>query len=329
MRSPIPLILACAISLSPLRAVPVDPACPPYHPSGTLSAKLTTIGSDSLAEEMKLWSELLHAGQPGVTIDVQPKGSNYSAETLISGQSQFAYSGRPIPDNEIAAVTKAWGYPPMRVLVSGPDPTKQTTTHPQVVWVNEQNPLHSLTLAQADALFSRSLKRGGSKVITTWGELGLTGKWADAPIHKFALNATGGPGFYVKEALLLGGDWSSDVKDIREEKVVGEVAKDPYAVGITGLPYGLPGVRALALARDEGQPPVEPVLPNFLSRAYPLTRFNYLYVNKPPGKPLDPVIKELLHVVLSREGQEAAIKAHFLPLNPEMLVQELALIDRM
>jgi phosphate transport system substrate-binding protein len=74
---------------------------------------------------------------------------------------------------------------------------------------------------------------------------------------------------------------------------------------------------------------VEPILSNFVSRAYPLTRFNYLYVNKPPGKPLDPVMKELLHVVLSREGQAAALQAHFLPLDPEMLLQELVLIDRM
>lgn len=323
------LLLPLGLSVLPLRAVEIDPACPSYRPAGAVSAHLTTIGSDSLAEEMRLWAQLLHAAQPGVTIDVQPKGSNFSAQAMADGRSNFAYSGRLIPDDELDLVARVWGFRPLRILVSGPDPAKPTTTHPQVAWVNEHNPLHALTLAQLDAVFSRSLNRGGTKVVTTWGELGLTGPWADAPIHKFALNATGGPGMYVKETLLLGGQWSADLKDIREEKVVGQVAQDPYAIGITGLPYGAPGVRALALARDASQPPVEPVLANFISRSYPLSRFNYVYVKKAPGQPLDPVIKELLHLILSRQGQAAALQAHFLPLNPEMLLQELALIDAM
>jgi phosphate transport system substrate-binding protein len=209
-----------------------------------------------------------------------------------------------MPENEIAAITKAWGYPPLRVLVSGPDFTKPTTTHPQAVWVNAKNPLRALTLEQVDAIFSDSLRRGAAKNITTWGELGLTGEWAAAPIHKFALNATGGPGIYVRETLLLGATWHSSVKDIREEKVIPEgVAKDLYAIGLTGLPYGTPEVRALALAVNDGEPYVEPVFSNVLNRSYPLSRFNYLYFKKPPGESLSPVMKELLHVVLSRQGQ--------------------------
>lgn len=312
------------------QSLQVDPACPVYQPAQRLSGTLTTIGSDSLAEEMKLWADMLHGVHPDVNIIIKPIGSDRSAKALIDGSSQFAYSGRPMPANEIAAIKAAWGYPPLRVFVSGSDPNKPTTTHPQAVWINAKNPLRALTFKQVDAIFSDSLKRGAPKNITTWGELGLTGEWANAPIHKYALNATGGPGIYVRETLLLGATWNSSVKDIREEKVIPEgVAKDPYAIGLTGLPYGTPEVRALALAVNEGETYVEPTLFNFLNHSYPLSRFNYLYINKPPGKPLDPVIKELLHVALSRQGQEAALQAHYLPLNTEMLLQELALIDSM
>jgi phosphate transport system substrate-binding protein len=37
-----------------------------------------------------------------------------------------------------------------------------------------------------------------------------------------------------------------------------------------------------------------------------LTRFLYIYVNKAPGKALDPTVKEFLRFVLSREGQAGA-----------------------
>ncbi|MEO6873591.1 MAG: substrate-binding domain-containing protein [Opitutaceae bacterium] len=330
MKILIVLLLSAALTGLCADGVKIDPAFPVYKPAPALQGKLTTVGSDSLAEEMKLWANLLHAAHPGVTIDIQAKGSNLSAQALVDGTSQFAYSGRPMPDSEIAMITKAWGYPPMRVLVSGADLNKPTTTHPQVVWVNARNPLGALTLTQVDAIFSAERRRGGAKEITTWGELGLTGDWANAPIHKYSLNATGGPGTYVNQTLLLDGGWSKSVKDMREEKVIPEgVATDLYGIGVTGLPYGTSDVRALALAVNEGEAYILPTLPNILNRAYPLSRFNYIYVNKPPGKPLDPLIKELLHVALSREGQEAAVQAHFLPLTAEMLLQELTLIDRM
>ena len=310
--------------------IQIDPAFPVYHPSAPLTAKFTTIGSDSLVEEMKLWAALLHASQPGVVIDIQPKGSDKAAQSLIDGTSQFAYAGRTMPQNEIAEITKAWGYPPLRILVSGADLTKKTTTHPQVVWVNAKNPLSGLTLTQVDAIFSATRRRGGAKAITTWGELGLGGEWANAPIHKFALNSTGGPGIYLTETVLLNGEWNEGVKQIREEKVVPEaVALDPYAIGLTGLPYGTPQVRALALAVTDDATFFLPTDSNVINRSYPLSRFNYLYLRKEPGKPLDPAIRELLRVILSRQGQEAALQCHYLPLTSEMLLQELALINGM
>ena len=317
-------------SRSGAQEIKVDPAFPAYRPAPPLAARLTTIGSDSLLEVMRRWAALLHAAHPDVTIDIQPKGSDRAAQALIDGTSNFAYAGRTMPENEIALLTKAWGYPPLRILASGADLHKPTTTHPQVVWVNARNPLGALTLQQVDAIFSSTRRRGGEKLVTTWGELGLGGEWASAPIHKFALNATGGPGIYLTETVLLNGEWDPGVKQIREEKVVPEgVALDPYAIGLTGWPYGTPEVRALALSVTGDAGYVAPSVSSVLNRSYPLSRFNYIYLRKKPGEPLDPVMKELLHVILSRQGQEAAVQSHYLPLPAEMLLQELALVDAM
>ena len=42
-------------------------------------------------------------------------------------------------------------------------------------------------------------------------------------------------------------------------------------------------------------------IPIFVKRMF---RHSYIYVNKPPGRPLDPKVSEFLRFILSREGQE-------------------------
>ena len=49
------------------------------------------------------------------------------------------------------------------------------------------------------------------------------------------------------------------------------------------------------------------------SGKYPLSRFLYIYINKAPGKPLDPLVKEYLKLILSKEGQEVVVKDGYLP----------------
>ena len=43
---------------------------------------------------------------------------------------------------------------------------------------------------------------------------------------------------------------------------------------------------------------------NVRNRTYPLIRDAYLYINRPPGRPVEPKVKEFLRYVLSREGQQ-------------------------
>jgi phosphate transport system substrate-binding protein len=59
---------------------------------------------------------------------------------------------------------------------------------------------------------------------------------------------------------------------------------------------------------------VEATAANSLTGDYPLARFLYVYVNKAPGKPLDPLTREFLKLVLSKEGQEVVIKGGYFPI---------------
>ena len=52
----------------------------------------------------------------------------------------------------------------------------------------------------------------------------------------------------------------------------------------------------------------------------------YLYINRHPGKPPDPMIREFCRFVFSREGQEIVVKDGYMPVPLEILREELAKI---
>ena len=58
------------------------------------------------------------------------------------------------------------------------------------------------------------------------------------------------------------------------------------------------------------------------SGRYPLARSLWLYVNRVPGRPLDPVIKAFLTFVLSKEGQALVAADNYFPLPPMIAATE-------
>ena len=75
-------------------------------------------------------------------------------------------------------------------------------------------------------------------------------------------------------------------------------------------------------------PFVAPTTETVYNHTYPLSRYVYIYVNREPGKPLEPKVKEFLKLVLSREGQEEVAKdGVYLPLTPNVVLEELARLD--
>ena len=80
----------------------------------------------------------------------------------------------------------------------------------------------------------------------------------------------------------------------------------------------------MALAEKEGGKCVDATAENAYSGEYPLARFLYVYVNRPPGKPLDPLTREFAKLVLSREGQEVVVKDGYFPIPASVVKEELA-----
>jgi phosphate transport system substrate-binding protein len=109
--------------------------------------------------------------------------------------------------------------------------------------------------------------------------------------------------------------------------VVQGVTNDLYAMGYSGIGYKTSGVKALALAEKDGGPFSSGSYDDVVSGKYPLARFLYIYINQAPGKPLDPLSREFLKLVLSREGQEVVVKDGYLPLTIAIVSEERRKIE--
>ena len=307
-------VSALASGVTSAQAVKVDADIPAYKKSSGVSGNVNSIGSDTLNNLMTLWAEGFKKAYPSVNVQIEGKGSSTAPPALISGTAQLGPMSRLMKSEEIDAFEKKYGYKPtaIRVAVDG-----------LAVFVNKDNPVKALTLPQVDAIFSKTRKGGGPQDITTWGQLGATGEWANKPISLFGRNSASGTYGYFKEHALYKGDYKDTVKEQPgSAAVVQGITADKYAMGYSGIGYKTSDVKSLALAAKEGGEFVADDPANVYAGTYPLARFLYVYVNRAPGKPLDPLVREFLAFVLSKEGQEIVVKDGYLPLLGKHVAEE-------
>ena len=302
----------------------LDSALPAYTPSGSIRGSLTAAGDDDMEDLMRAWAAQFEKLQPGLELTLQVDSTATAAKALAGGVP-LAFVGRKMLAPELAMVTSAWGYPPTAITVAGGTFDDRDETHAEAVWVNAQNPLRGLTLAQLDAIYGAERRSGAPEPIRTWGDLGLTGEWAGRAVHAFRHRSVGVTQF-LSETVLQNGSWRTDMIIVDKPKaVMAAVAADLSAIGTAGLGFApVPGTRLVPIARSGSGPWITPTLATVASRQYPLSRVIYFYINKRANVPLEPAAREFLRMVLSREGQEIALKQGFLPLPGTMVRDGLA-----
>jgi phosphate transport system substrate-binding protein len=299
------------------QAVKVDAAIPAYQRAGGVSGTLNSVGSDTMNNLMTLWGETFAKMHPNVKIQVEGKGSSTAPPALIAGTAQFGPMSRAMRPTEIDQFERKYGYKPTQL---------RTSYDALAVYVHKDNPIDKLTLAQVDGMFSKSRRRGGRNV-ATWGQVALTGDWANRPLSLYGRNSASGTYGFFKEHVLNNGDYKDTVKEQPgSASVVQGVTEDRFGVGYSGIGYRTSGVKVVSLAAKEGAFS-DGSYPDVVSGKYPLARFLYLYVNRAPNKPLDPVVREFLKLVFSKEGQEVVLKDGYLPLTAAIAQQERAKIE--
>lgn len=299
--------LALAAASHAQTTVPLDPNLPTYQQVSGISGSIKSVGSDSMNNLMTLWAEGFLKMYPNVQIEIEGKGSSTAPPALIAGTAQFGPMSREMKSQEIDEFEKRYGYKPT-LLKTGIDLL--------AVYVHKDNPIAQtgLTLQQVDAIFSKT-RRGGSQAnITTWGQLGLTGEWANKPISLYGRNSASGTYGFFKDVALFGGDYKDEVKEQPgSSSVVQGVASDKYAIGYSGIGYMTADVRAVPLAVDSSNPTIPAAAEYAYTGEYPLARFLYIYINHRPGTQPDPLRREFIRYIFSRQGQEDVVKDGYFP----------------
>tara|TARA_R110001599_G_scaffold53310_2_gene148760 strand:- start:443 stop:1378 length:936 start_codon:yes stop_codon:yes gene_type:complete len=284
----------------------VDSALPDYAIVSGVSGNLSSVGSDTLANLMTLWGEDFKRNYPNINIQIQAAGSSTAPPALTEGTSNIGPMSRKMKDKELESFEAKFGYKPTAVPVA---------IDALAVFVHKDNPIEGLTMAQVDAVFSSTHKCGHSANVDTWGGLGMTGAWTARDIQMFGRNSVSGTYGYFKEEALCKGDFKNGVNEQPgSASVVQSVSTSINGIGYSGIGYKTSSVRAVPLAKDEKSQFVEASAENATKGSYPLSRFLYVYVNKAPNKPLAPLEREFLKLVLSKQGQQVVVKDGYIPL---------------
>lgn len=299
--------------------VSLESGIAPYSKASGVSGNVNSIGSDTMNNLMTLWAEGFLKLYPNVKVQVEGKGSSTAPPALIAGTAQFGPMSREMRASEIDQFEKKYGYKPTVI---------RTSLDALAIFVHKDNPLSKITLAEADAIFSKSRRRGAKQDVKTWGQLGLTGEWASRPLSLYGRNSASGTYGFFKEHALNNGDFKDTVKEQPgSASVVQGVTTDKFAIGYSGIGYKTSGVKVLPLAETTAGPFSDGNYADVLAGKYPLKRYLFLYINKAPGKPLDPLVREFVKYILSKEGQEVVIKDGYLPLPANIVTAELAKIQ--
>lgn len=313
----------------------------PYQPQSNVTGTIRIWGNPYIPELVQAWEDGFRKHHPGVEFSTRLKGTEAAMAGLYADIADVVFIGREPYRPELRAFEDWFGYAPTGIKITSGSYATQHKTFALMVYVHKDNPLAGMTLAQLDAIYSAERRRGEPAPIRTWGQLGLKGEWADRPINVYGYNFDTGMAGFFRLAVMRDSDrWNPALKDFENGRtpkgevinagtyILDAVAKDPAGIGFANVLFENQGVKRVGLAEVAGQPYVEATKENAWLRRWPLTRYSTAFINRRPGQPVDPKVREFLRYILSRDGMTAIVEDRaFLPLDPATLQQQLQLLD--
>jgi phosphate transport system substrate-binding protein len=330
---------------------------PHYKAEQAVSGTIRNFGF-GLNGVLALWEEGFRRIHPGVRFEDHLPSSEAAIPALVTGVTDLAPDGGVGTLTETLSFFETYGYYPTDITVATGAFDVPGRSNGLVVFVNADNPLNQLTVQQLDGIFGAertagmrgfewtpSAGRTSGANIRTWGQLGLTGEWADKPIQTYGHAPSGAARLFQWKVLENGDKWNPNFREYVEtgsKMIAGEdragqrlglqhmlkeeLAHDRYGIAWTIMPQAknVSGIKPIALAGRQGGTYVVPSEASFQDRSYPLVRDIHIYLNRAPRRALDSKLKEFLRYVLSREGQETVARnGSYLPLTAQFAREQL------
>lgn len=316
----------------PLSAVMPDARLAGYSPGTQVVGTLKIHGSDTMYPLLTRLSTEFRRRQPLVSIDIKGGGSakaladflripaSEKAKEEKAGQIFVVSSSRELMPSEIRQFSAGHGHDPVGIPVA---------VDAVAVYVHRDNPIEGLTLDQVDAIFSLSRNRGYPVELESWGQLGLSAGWQNAPIRTFGRDRRSGTRTFFQEHVLAGGEFKSSIQEEPgAASVILALSQSPLGIAFNGLGLHSSMVRIVPLTEKKDTSFVVPSDATIADQTYPLRRVLYLYLDASSVASLNPVAKEFVSFITSREGQEAVIRAGFFPLSMTQIELTMAAIAR-
>ena len=302
-----------------------------------MSGAIRSWGSPQMGDLMKRWEAGFRKYQPGICFEDTLKGTASAQFGLQVNVADLAVSARKIFPYEYYGIYRRSQLRPVQIAVATGSydvPGKSTALG---IFGNKDKQLDGIygdrrTGGWQGLEWVTRVARSGKENIRTWGQLGLTGAWADKPIHVY-----GPPGLfpggvsYFQSKVMGGADtWNENLQEFDNRKLMmAALGKDRYGIAYAPLAYETAQAKSLALAETRGSPYVALTKANVANRTYPLAPLAYIYFapdhpNGDPAVPVDPKIREFLRYILSRQGQRDVLReGDFLPLTKEVVREQL------
>lgn len=353
------LALACLLALcgQTARAEPAAPTVPQTQPA----KQVIRIYGFALGGVLQQWEDAYKARHPEVEFVNTLPTSDAAFPGLVTYQADLGTDGGEPAITEALSFWETRGYAASSVVVASGAFDVEGRSNGPVVFVNKDNPLTEISIDQLDGVFgaerngsldgfvwSPAGARGSDKDIRTWGQLGLKGKWAKAPIQTYGHGPSGTTRFFQLNVLGNTDKWNPNYKGYvetgskqiaaidKDRQTLGarymlsqELAHNPLGIGWSTMSQAkdIPGIKLLAVAPRGGGKAVMPSQASFADRSYPLVRNIYIYFDRKPGTKLDPGLRNFLGFALSAEGQRLVAAGGYLPLPEAMRREQLAGID--
>jgi phosphate transport system substrate-binding protein len=329
---------------------------PAYKSAQKVSGTIRIWGLNYLSDcnLAQYWEDGFRSYHPEVRISWYTPTALVAVPGLYTGLADIGAS-REITFDETLTFQRIFYYLPLELSMVTGSFDVPGWANALAIFVHKGNPLTKINFSQLDGIFGAARTggydgvtwqpdraRGPEGNIRTWGQLGLSGEWADKPIHVYGLNLKYHQQLRLERRVFRGGSmWNENLREYSNfarpdgtlataaAELMKDLSRDRYGVAYSGIQNTTPQTKVLALAERDGGPYVELTRENVRNRSYPLYGEEYWYVNRRPGAPLDPKIREFLHYVLSREGQDAVQRdAHYLPLTGEVVREQLRKLER-